>query len=414
VEGQRDRSGNEEFWCFVVPFTLFIEIPIVGRMFLSELVLFCLLPGLLASRGNLLRERLPKRMLAFGAIWLVMQVYTDVTHATAFEDWSRGWSKIIFFLINFSAIYLLLDGSRRRMMLFAAGLAVGGIAQYFFSPSIYAGEFPWKFGLGGPITLLLALLAQSERTPRGRALLLLALACGANLMFGFRSMAAFCFVTVVFVLGQERARRVKFHTLVLAFTATAYAMSQLYGCLASEGVLGDDAKQKYEMQSAGEFGLVLGARVELFASTQAVIDSPLIGHGSWAKDFKYVDVLNERLADFGYELTTDPDNELVPSHSYFMGAWVESGIAGALFWLWIFVVVLGAFRSSLIDGGGVPILAVFLGTQLVWNIFLSPFGAEARIQAAYMIALMMFTTRGPVGRQSGDKLGSLLHSARTL
>jgi hypothetical protein len=392
-----------DFWAVVVPLSIFIEIPLVGRLFFSEVIMLCLLPGLFTTRGSLLAERMPKRVLILGVIWLAFQIYADVVHATPFADWARGWSKIVFFLLNFAGIYLLLVGNARRLALFAWGLVFGGLLQYFFNPSIFAHDYPWKFGVGPSVTLGLVLLSQSPGTPRTTQILIVLFACALNLVLGFRSMAAFCFVTVVFTFGRGWLRKMRAPALVLAFAVSAYSLSALYGYLAEEGLLGHDAKEKYEAQSAGEFGLLLGGRVELFASTQAVIDSPIIGHGSWAKDFRYVELLNERLAEFGYELPIDPESELVPSHSYFMGAWVEAGLGGALFWLWIFFSVSATLVALLRAPSSISGLVVFLGIGLVWAILFSPFGAEARIQAAFVIALMMFAKSGAVSPHGGER-----------
>jgi hypothetical protein len=389
MEIDQRHADHHDFWAFVVPATICVEISVGGRLFLSELLLLCLLPGLLSLRGRGLSERAPRRILLLATVWLAMQVYTDFVRGTPFADWSRGWSKIVFFILNYSAISLLLNGQSRRYILFAYGLLLGSIVQYFVAPSIYAGQHPWKFGVGTAVTTFLVLVAQRNRSDRTTCAVILGLACVANLVFGYRSMAAFCFVTLVFALFQHRAAHIRGRTLLLAFVVSAFAISQVYAYAAGSGLLGAEAKEKYEQQASGEFGLLLGARVELFASTQAVIDSPIVGHGSWAKDVRYVDVLNERLAAYGYEIATDPDEELVPAHSYFMGAWVDGGIAGAAFWLWIAAVVLVAMLASLRAQHELSLLIVFNGCSLLWAIFFSPFGAESRLHAAFGIALML-------------------------
>ncbi len=62
-------------------------------------------------------------------------------------------------LINFPALYILTFGKRRRIVLFAIGLALGGILCYYFNPNIYAEDYPWKFGVGESLTWLLIILA---------------------------------------------------------------------------------------------------------------------------------------------------------------------------------------------------------------------------------------------------------------
>ena len=50
---------------------------------------------------------------------------------------------------------------------------------------------------------------------------------------------------------------------------------------------GEDVQKKYQMEASGKYGVLLGGRTELLASLPAVYDSPILGHGSWAKDRIY-------------------------------------------------------------------------------------------------------------------------------
>ena len=120
----------------------------------------------------------------------------------------------------------------------------------------------------------------------------------------------------------------------------AWGVLVAYDAAASSGLLGADAQARYYAQT-GSLGVLIGGRSEILVSTQAVIDSPVLGHGSWAKDFKYVDLLAELRGSLGYDVQVDPqDVGLIPTHSYILGAWVEGGFLGALFWLAIAVVAI--------------------------------------------------------------------------
>ena len=136
---------------------MFVEIHMQGRMFLPEILLACMLPWLLRVRGYLLIEGIPRRLLLLGLFWLLAQVTTDLIRDTPFSDWSRGWSKIIFLLLDFSSIYLLMANRAGRYFMFAIGIAIGQILQYFFDPNDFAAYWPWKFGYGTAITLLFVL-----------------------------------------------------------------------------------------------------------------------------------------------------------------------------------------------------------------------------------------------------------------
>jgi hypothetical protein len=72
----------------------------------------------------------------------------------------------------------------------------------------------------------------------------------------------------------------------VAMRVAIYGITVLYEYGASEGWLGDEAREKYLIQSSGDMGILLGGRTQILASAQAIIDSPVIGHGSRAKDSK--------------------------------------------------------------------------------------------------------------------------------
>jgi hypothetical protein len=188
----------------------------------------------------------------------------------------------------------------------------------------------------------------------------------------------------------------------LAFLSLAMVgVLQLYDVAASGGLLGAGAQAKYNAES-GTLGVLVGGRPEVLVSIQAVIDAPILGHGSWAKDSFYVDLLADRASTLGYEIGAGPsDVLLIPAHSYLMGSWVWAGLLGGVFWLTILgiaVWVLASFRVSAMESA--PLLA-FSTLLLTWNIAFSPYGFSARILASYGIALCLVSLRR-VRSERGD------------
>jgi len=184
--------------------------------------------------------------------------------------------------------------------------------------------------------------------------------------------------------------------LILIFASSAlllYAFLHLYGLAASSGFFGEIEQQKYESQSSGEFGLLLGGRNEFLASSQAIFDSPLIGHGSWAKDQRYVELMQSRLEQLGYEVIGVRESDQIPSHSYLLGSWVEAGILGALLWIWVLCLVYRSFRAIYLSPLRPAPWVIFSALLLSWNVLFSPFGADQRLFAAYQIALIMLALR---------------------
>ena len=178
--------------------------------------------------------------------------------------------------------------------------------------------------------------------------------------------------------------------LVLAL-GVPFSASVIYSGLASSGFLGAEARDKYQVQSQNDLGLLFGGRNEMLTSIKAVEDSPIIGHGSWAQDRSYVMYEVMSLRSHGMPSnSSDFVSDLIPSHSYLMGAWVEGGLAGAVFWSYCLILCIYALFSLLVvDSAVVPFVAFSL-VDFVWNILFSPFGAEVRFLVAGQIGILFW------------------------
>jgi O-antigen ligase len=391
-----DFFGNS-FAC-LIPMLIFIEVDLVGRLFLSEILLLCMLPFLLWARGHLLLAPLPRKLILLGFAWLLAQIITDAIRGTPLEDLSRGWAKITFLLLNFSAVYLYLNGRKNRFFWFAAGIALGQILAYFLNPNIFVENYPWKFGYGTAITLLAVLFTQIRIFENNKFLpSIIILGMGVlNFYLDFRSLGLICVLTGGFLLirksdrfGSKKLKRSDVVLLILLGSVALYGITKLYDYTANAGWLGMEVRDKYLLQSSGDMGILLGGRSEILASGQAIIDSPLIGHGSWAKDQKYADILMYALNQHGYEIQGGDGSDLIPSHSYIMGAWVEAGLVGAIFWFFGIILTVRCLIAIYIANATLAPLVTFIAFNLLWNIAFSPFGAETRLYAAYDLSLII-------------------------
>ncbi|MBL0225854.1 MAG: hypothetical protein IPQ16_09855 [Geobacteraceae bacterium] len=391
---------------FIIPCAMFVEVNVIGRLFVPEIILLILLPLLVYFRSKWLLRPVARKMIIFVLLWLSAQIFTDLVREIPFVDWSRGWAKIVFFLLNFISLYLLLSRRKIRITLFCAGIVVGQILSFFISPDDYAIEYPWKFGLGYPVTTTFVLLSQTNVVKRIKygTEFLISLAAAINLLLGFRSLALICVGTVAYIVFNKRSLRRgtaaatlskwAMVNLAILLLGAGFATIQAYKYAAEMELLSEKNTKKYLQQESGQYGTLLSSRPELLASSLAIFDSPVIGHGSWAKDPKYNLTIAYLMADLGYKnpqtYVRKGDEGLIPTHSHLFGAWVESGVVGALFWGWVWLLALKALwklhnvRESLMP------LAAFVCLNILWNVLFSPFGAEGRVYMAYYIVLIFF------------------------
>src|ERR1700737_3231547 len=145
--------------CVVLPALAFLRVEVGGVLYATDLCLLGALPFVVARHRRWLQIKPVQITVWLGLLWLAAQVLTDVIRQSPAEDYSRGWSKILLTVTHFAAIALLIGQSQRRFILYGAGVALGGMLTFFIAPGEYSDYYPWKFGLGLPITILVCLLA---------------------------------------------------------------------------------------------------------------------------------------------------------------------------------------------------------------------------------------------------------------
>jgi hypothetical protein len=384
-------------------------------MCVSDVVILAAVPIAVLRHPERLRQRPVPAILTLGLVWLVAQILTDLLHDSIAVDYLRGWSKICFLLANFTVVWIVACRSRLRFLLYGAGVAIGTILAFYAHPSSDALIAPWKFALGQPVTLLVV-MGLSLAT-RHRYLVILPPLTALAVLHAFedvRSLAVITFISAVFSVfhmsmagGRRRWGRSRLAFLAFTIAFGVWSFTQVYSHYAEQGAFGEYAQRKLAVQTSGAGGLLLGGRGEILASSEAIVDSPLLGHGSWAKDPIYAAILAEKRAELGYkelDRGSGHRNDLIPTHSYIFGAWVEAGLAGALFWLFVLgFTIRTLFRVS----GFEPLLPLFAfgGILQVWDIFFSPLGNPTRFTAPYFIAAMvaLSTLRVP-GRLAEDEI----------
>jgi len=405
------RHGGKELGArllaFAIPVLIAIEVPGVGTIYLAELCLIGLLPVLVVMRGRMLQSKALAFILCLGLLYFGAQVITDVIRETPFADYARGWSRILFLLFSFVSTYLLIGNDRAKLLCYAGGLVVG--ATLFVLINNPLANIGWKFGFAGPTTTLILIgfsLIPILRSPRSLVGPGILVALGIFSAFmDFRSWGGILMVSAAFLsmpallrLFGMRPKPLSYGRMLVIGTvllATGFGAIKLYGAAAESGLLGERSRQKYETQSAlGDLGILLGGRSESLVTVQAIQDSPLIGHGSWAKDRHYAELRQLMLYRLGFvNRFIEPETDHIPTHSHLLGSWVEAGIAGAAFWVGILFLILAAIRRLYASEDPLRPYLVFLMFLFVWDILFSPFGAQRRLTNGFLMVAMLFALK---------------------
>ena len=405
------RLGSKELGArllaFAIPVMIAIEVPGLGTIYLAELCLIGLLPVLLVMRGRMLQSKVLAFILTLGLVYFGAQVITDVIRETPFADYARGWSRILFLLFSFVSSYLLIGNDRSRLLSYACGLVVGGTFHLLINNPLSA--IGWKFGLAGPTTTLVLIgfsLVPVLRSPSSLVGPAIMVVLGVFSAFmDFRSWggilmlsAAFLSIPAILRLFGLRPKPLSYSRMLVMgviLLATGFSALKVYGVAAESGMLGERSRQKYETQSAlGDLGILLGGRSESLVTVQAIQDSPLIGHGSWAKDRYYADLRQLMLYRLGFvNRFIEPETDLIPTHSHLLGSWVEAGVGGAVFWVGILALVIAALRRLYASDDPLRPYLVFLMFLFIWDILFSPFGAQRRLTNGFLIVAVLFALK---------------------
>ncbi len=389
---------------FLIPCLQFVQIKAIGLLDGSDLILIAIFIYMAFRWKIQIASRAGKWFVVLCSLWLVSQCVTDIVRHSAFIDYARGWSNIGLTLIIFLVLCTLLYGRPNLIVLYGWGFAVGAMIRYFVNPDDVAATEPWKFGIGDSVTLAVILLV-SRKDCRGPWPATWSAAIGIiNIMQGYRSIGGECLAVALYLSVTSILRKKKFSNTRLTKKAVVLIACSIilglggvvwaYQYAAESGLLGEEARAKFEQQSSGQYGVLLGGRVEMLGYIPAIYDSPILGHGSWARDPTYVLAEHQALAEMGYTSAEDySENDIeegyIPTHSCLFGAWVDAGILGALFWGWLLVLTAKALLRVYPSNIVILPLMCYMAFSLLWDILFSPYGARARIVMPYRAVMLM-------------------------
>jgi hypothetical protein len=396
--------------------TASFSVRVVGSFPIAEFFVIALAPVLVVVHRRRIFKPGMTVILVLMGLWLLGQMVTDAYRRTPAVDWLRGWAGIVFFALDLCCLTALLEKNDRRKVVFISGIAIGSLLSARFHP--IETTDPWKFGYSYG-TMLIVILISSYFFSRRRYLitgLLFAGLIAINLIFNFRSPILFLLVVIVLALPliPEKAGPIKLlprrgslaRVAVLAAMALGAGVvsTSLIHWATSIGLAGEDAQAKNLEQEHSKQGLLLGARPEIFVSSRAVMESPILGHGSWAKDLRYIEMLNDIQVENGFQMDLkdlEGEEGVIPAHSHLMGAWVWAGVLGAIFWAYIFWLVL---KTTVLVSNLLPPLTPIYAWILVsylWAILFSPFGREDRIiEAATIVIMVDLLESAPIGKKT--------------
>jgi hypothetical protein len=406
----RSGVGVSDLLAFLSGLSSMLYINLGGNLYLAEIFLLSLLPYLVFKQKALLKLGYFKAIIFLGCGWFLSQIITDLYRGTDAADILKGWSLITIFLTNFVAVYLLLFHSLRRITLGLLGFAIGTMLQPVLQPTANMLIDPWKFGFGPALALLFTVTAALWGSAKTRNIIWWIIAMSIIAAFSFyvrsRSTGGIVLLTALAVwfrftrLGwffSFRLNNLVSRILGIVFVSTAILVIICsYGYMAEQGYFGEQSRQANRQQSSGVFGVFLGARSEWWPAMHALMDSPIIGYGSYGKNTEYGVYLYD-LINMGYGTDVSQfdtylllTQNAIPTHSHFLQGWVWAGLAGGVFWLFVFGLIVHALFMAYHRPTILLSATLFLGFSGLWDILFSPLSNIGRLHWAFILVTMLY------------------------
>jgi O-antigen ligase len=147
--------------------------------------------------------------------------------------------------------------------------------------------------------------------------------------------------------------------LVLSISVvSALLVFSIYKNLALSGALGEQEFEKYEREMVLSEAGMLGSRDDIIRAWPFLKNHPIVGAGSSAID------------RWGYM----EDDFKLPGHSALVGAWVQNGIFGLIFWVYALYLIANFIQHRVMRLREYAPFIVITAVSMIWAILFSPFG----------------------------------------
>jgi len=383
-----------------------MRLNIGGAITPGEILLLLLTPFLFKRMRQIAQLRPAKQILMLLAIYLLSNIISDIYRHTPPIDFLRGWSRSLMMGFGFLALGALIGSNEYRILAFILGGTLSNMFADFFGEMRVGIEHSsttlYKFVFGVPISTFAFILygwfgSVFWGLPRIAPYFSGALA----FLMNSRSLAG---ITIMAALVQglfkkqfsiSDALKTSNIAKYISVAAGIGAIYIFYVTAAPAGWLGPEAKAKFESQKGSAVGAkfsLTSGRHELAFSWPKIEQSPIIGWGSWAKDPVYV---FERCLLMGGSVpqaryVSRVNGGLIPTHSHFFGAWLESGILGAVFWGVMMIKALSiVFTGKLNIMKRLSPVLTFIFMIFLWDVLFSPFGGERRLWNGFLLWLFV-------------------------
>ena len=403
------------------------QLQVVASLSITEIIVLFIAPCVFVREVPLLKRN---GVLTFFLLALAVFagcVVASVANATPFEFVIRGCAVTMLILCSIVVAHVMIRLDPNGFKWYLLGAAASSIiCTFVFQKAVetaaIGGDASVEDIMSGPVYWIGRLWVVAQwptkalylHTPMmfdvivGIGLALFSILTTASGRSGALILFAYVVMLILGGKSMRSMRRVSRHfgMVVILGVCGIFLAHFAYRISATSGVLGEEARNKYERQTQGDKSigrLVLGGRAAAFVGLLACRDKPIIGWGPWAMDE------NGYTHEFMLKYGTDADvrdlyrseriavesglRRMIPCHAYITEFWCWYGIAGLIFWLYVLFVLFRYLRQ---DCWAVPQWYAWIACSIpsvCWGIFFSPFADRFGIPLFVVACLMARAVR---------------------
>jgi O-Antigen ligase len=354
-----------------------------GQVFVGEIVLPFLTLALLvfSTEARWRRNSVLHHSLLALTLTLAGYILADSVHHTSPQDYLRGWARVIVLGTNAFGLTLLGLEDEAYLWWYSLGLGLGSGATYLVMGTPFA---IWKFTYALSVSSIVLCLASFMS--RFGAVVILSLYGLVNvILLDSRAFGAVSFIVAMLLFARMRNRRKSHAGLAVSLSrlmvAAVVAASVLF--------ITYETSQAIYRTRRSVSNAIRWANAQ--AALDSIIDSPIIGHGSWAFNFKME--MAFRFAYFSFTgqspSVTGEGIDILP-HSQILSAWYEGGLFGMAFFIYYgyALVRYGIWYTLRRPYNYMTPLYLFISLQSMWHMIMSPFAGSQRLAIAYTVAVL--------------------------
>lgn len=394
-------------------------IRVIGILCVSEIVLLLVAFYILLTRKvSYKHNKQFKNIIILSVLAFVGTIISGVVNGSSFIDITKWLFTIFLFVVDLIAVFWLLSDKVTRIIYYLFFSMIGVLLTSTILPQfsvhalvnveneviqktlserldLNAELFAYQYA---PIFLFLIAFLYGKMPKLTIAIMFFA---GVFFLFGdsrhlflIYELAAviMMFLGVVNeqnkMIKMQKMRKNVLPFLIILFGA-AIVIKSSYEYMAKNGILGEWAQYKYELQSSNNNDIVLGSRMITFEGLYIILKDPIWGFGPYAVD------KNGYAQEFARMMKTEYDSSrILGGHSFLVQFWTYGGILALLLWLYVIYLGINFIINGIVyEPSLTPFLLIFV-ILLLYNILFSPFGN--RVSNAYalvMISIILSNTK---------------------